>query len=90
MPVATKLNEAEVKEPVVIPDKGIWHPVAPKVYETLEEYKEWLYNEHAPSLGIDAATAPVVGVVLQKSHINTKDECHYVSLIAELEARGKF
>lgn len=30
----------------------------------------------------------MVGLVLQKSHINTKDECHYVALIAELEARG--
>lgn len=30
----------------------------------------------------------MVGLVLQKSHINTKDECHYVALVAELEARG--
>ena len=26
--------------------------------------------------------------MLQKSHINTKDDTHYVSLIAELESRG--
>lgn len=44
-------------------------------------------QEHAPAAGIKA-DAPVVGLVLQKSHINTKDECHYVALIAELEARG--
>ena len=42
---------------------------------------------HAPAAGIKA-DAPVVGLVLQKSHINTKDECHYVALVAELEARG--
>lgn len=42
---------------------------------------------HAPAAGIKE-NAPVVGLVLQKSHINTKDECHYVALIAELEARG--
>ena len=47
------------------------------------------YNsEHAPAVGINPAAAPTVGVILQKSHINTKDECHYISLIAELEARG--
>jgi len=82
------LGETEVKDPVVIPDMGIWHPVAPRVFETVDEYKEWLYNEHAPTLGIDPATAPVVGLVLQKSHINTKDDAHYVSLIMEMEAQG--
>lgn len=44
-------------------------------------------QEHVPAAGIKPE-APVVGLVLQKSHINTKDECHYVALIAELEARG--
>ena len=33
-------------------------------------------------------TAVTVGLVLQKSHINTKDECHYTAVISELEARG--
>ncbi|CAN0556464.1 unnamed protein product, partial [Laminaria digitata] len=46
-----------------------------------------VFQEHAPAAGIKA-DAPVVGLVLQKSHINTKDECHYVALVAELEARG--
>jgi len=85
---AGSLREIEIKEPEVIPDMGIWHPVAPRVYETMEEYKKWLYEEHAPALGLDPATAPVVGIVLQKSHINTKDDAHYVSLIMELESQG--
>merc|ERR1712070_714223 len=51
-------------------------------------YMDWMRNEHAPASGIDAATAPVIGVVLQKSHINTKDDAHYVALIMELESQG--
>ena len=82
------LTEVKVKEPVVIPDMGIWHPVAPRVFETVAEYKDWLYNEHAPALGINPNNAPVIGLVLQKSHINTKDDAHYVSLIMELESLG--
>jgi len=82
------LAEVEVKEPEVIPDKGIWHPVARQVFETPEAYMNWVRTEHAPVLGIDVATAPVVGLVLQKSHINTKDDAHYVALIMELEAQG--
>jgi len=82
------LGEMEIKEPEVIPDKGIWHPVAPRVFETYSEYKKWLFEEHAPALGLDPLTAPIVGLVLQKSHINTKDDAHYVSLIMELESKG--
>jgi len=82
------LGEMEIKEPEVIPDKGIWHPVAPRVFETYAEYRKWLVEEHAPALGIDPTTAPVVGLVLQKSHINTKDDAHYVSLIMEMESQG--
>ena len=81
-------EEMTVVEPEVIPDRGIWHPVAPRVFETHSEYMEWVRNEHAPSMGIDVDTAPVVGIVLQKSHINTKDDAHYVSLIMEMEAKG--
>lgn len=80
--------ESDIVEPILLPDKGIWHPLAPRVFEDATDYLEWYNTEHAPAAGIDAATAPTVGIILQKSHINTKDECHYVSMIAELEARG--
>ena len=85
-----KLSEKELENPEieVLADKGIWHPMAPQVYQTLEEYNAWYDGEHAALAGIDVATAPTVGVVLQKSHINTGDDCHYTSLIAELESRG--
>jgi len=85
---AGSLSELEIKEPEVIPDRGIWHPMAPRVFENVEEYRTWLVNEHAPAIGVDPLAAPTVGLVLQKSHINTKDDAHYVSLIMELEAQG--
>jgi len=85
---AGSLKELEIKEPEVIPDQGIWHPMAPRVFESYTEYRDWLINEHAPTVGIDPTDAPTVGLVLQKSHINTKDDAHYVSLIMELEAKG--
>jgi magnesium chelatase subunit H len=76
-------------EPVLLPDKAIWHPVAPSVvFETSEDYFQWYNNDFCPDAGIDPKTAPTVGIILQKSHINTKDDTHYVSLIAEMESRG--
>ena len=78
-----------MEEPVVLPDTAIWHPVAPDVvFENNSKYFEWYDREFAPEAGIDSKTAPTVGLILQKSHINTKDDTHYVSLISELESRG--
>lgn len=77
------------EEPVLLPDKAIWHPVAPSiVFENNEKYFEWYNTQHCPDAGVDPKTAPTVGIILQKSHINTKDDTHYVSLISELESRG--
>ena len=82
-------KKMEAVDPVLLPDKAIWHPVAPSiVFESNQKYFEWYNNEFCPEAGIDPKTAPTVGLVLQKSHINTKDDTHYVSLISELESRG--
>jgi magnesium chelatase subunit H len=80
-------QEGLIAEPVLLPDKGIWHPLGPEVYQTAEEYFSWYETTHMPAAGLTAA-APTVGLVLQKSHINTGDAGHYVALISELEARG--
>ena len=83
-----QIETENIAEPTLLPDIGIWHPLAPQVFEDSVEYNNWYNKVHAPLVGIDPAKAPTVGVILQKSHINTKDECHYTSLIQELEARG--
>jgi magnesium chelatase subunit H len=91
-PIKTSMvgkKKMEAVDPVLLPDKAIWHPVAPSiVFESNQKYFEWYNNEFCADAGIDPKTAPTVGLVLQKSHINTKDDTHYVSLISELESRG--
>eukprot|EP00746_Dinoflagellata_sp_MGD_P149459 gnl/MRDRNA2_/MRDRNA2_81487_c0_seq1.p1 gnl/MRDRNA2_/MRDRNA2_81487_c0~~gnl/MRDRNA2_/MRDRNA2_81487_c0_seq1.p1 ORF type:complete len:1474 (-),score=338.38 gnl/MRDRNA2_/MRDRNA2_81487_c0_seq1:78-4499(-) len=88
--VGAKISQDAIEEPSVIADKGIWHPVAPgnSVFDSLETYDNWYNNVHCPAAGIDPNTALTVGLVLQKSHINTKDEAHYSGLISEIESRG--
>eukprot|EP00930_Biecheleria_cincta_P083275 TRINITY_DN72881_c0_g1_i1.p1 TRINITY_DN72881_c0_g1~~TRINITY_DN72881_c0_g1_i1.p1 ORF type:complete len:1488 (-),score=365.15 TRINITY_DN72881_c0_g1_i1:600-5000(-) len=76
-----------IMEPVVIPDMGIWHPLAPGIFDTMQDYKEWYDNVHCPMAGIPK-NAPTIGVILQKSHIATKDDGHYVGMVQELERRG--
>uniref|UniRef100_A0A0G4FNK7 magnesium chelatase n=1 Tax=Chromera velia CCMP2878 TaxID=1169474 RepID=A0A0G4FNK7_9ALVE len=82
------VDRSGITKPVLLPSKGIWHPVADEVFESTEAYLEWYDKVHCPEAGIDVDRAPTVGVLVQKSHINTKDAAHYTSFIAELEAMG--
>ena len=76
----------QVAEPVVFPDLGIWHPLAPGMFEDLKEYLNW--SASRADLSEQARKGPVIGLVLQRSHIVTGDEAHYVAVIQELEYRG--
>ena len=75
-----------VADPEVFPDLGIWHPIAPQMFEDLKEYLNWTASR--PDLNDKARKGPVVGLVLQRSHIVTGDDAHYVATIQELEFRG--
>lgn len=77
----------EAIAPVVYPDVGIWHPLAPRMFENLQEYQEWYDAEHAPLAKL-TSDSPTIGLVLARTHMITGDDCHYVSLVSELEARG--
>jgi len=78
--------ELVVEDPEVFPDLGIWHPLAPQMFEDLKEYLNWTASR--PDLNDKARKGPVVGLVLQRSHIVTGDDAHYVATIQELEYRG--
>jgi magnesium chelatase subunit H len=75
-----------VADPVVFPDLGIWHPMAPGMFEDLKEYLNW--SASRADLSEKARRGPVIGLVLQRSHIVTGDDAHYVAIIQELEYRG--
>eukprot|EP00439_Symbiodinium_sp_Y106_P001678 s10254_g1.t1 len=92
------IDTEALMEPVVLPDMGIWHPLAPQIFDSMSDYKErgflfpwlrseWYDNVHCPAAGI-LPNAPTIGLVLQKSHIATKDDGHYVGVVQELERRG--
>ncbi len=78
--------ELTIADPVVFPDLGIWHPLAPSMFEDLKEYLNWTASRS--DISAEARRGPVIGLVLQRSHIVTGDEAHYVAVIQELEYRG--
>ena len=55
------------------------------MYEDLKEYLNWYDTRRDVKF---AADAPIVGLVLQRSHLVTGDEGHYSGVVSELEARG--
>jgi len=82
---ALKDMDMVIAEPELFPDTGIWHPTAPAMYEDLKEYLNWYDTRKDITF---AKNAPVVGLVLQRSHLVTGDEGHYSGMVMELEARG--
>ena len=67
-----------MQEPVVFPDIGIWHPAAPCMYEDVKEFLNW--NDTRKDIKF-AKDAPVIGLVLQRTHLVTGDEGHYTSVV---------
>ncbi|MGD1939446.1 MAG: magnesium chelatase subunit H [Cyanophyceae cyanobacterium] len=80
--------ELKYDDPVVFPDIGIWHPLAPKTFEDVESYLDWYVTSPLMPDELRKPNAPCVGLVLQRSHIVSGDDAHYVGMVQELEAKG--
>ncbi len=78
----------EFVEPQTYPDMGIWHPLAPCMYEDMKEYLNWFGSRRDISEEQRSPNAPTVGLVLQRTHLVTGDDAHYVAMVSELEALG--
>ena len=78
----------QYRDPVVYPDMGIWHPLAPKMFEDVTEYLAWYENRSDINDDLKDPLAPCVGLVLQRTHLVTRDDAHYVAMVQELEALG--
>ena len=68
----------EVADPELFPEVGIWHPMATTMYEDLKEYLNWYDTRRDVEFAKDA---PVVGLVMQRSHLVTGDEGHYAGVV---------
>ncbi|BAZ17577.1 protoporphyrin IX magnesium chelatase [Calothrix sp. NIES-4071] len=78
----------QYEQPVVYPDMGVWHPLAPNMYEDVREYLNWYNSRKDISKDLKDPLAPCVGLVLQRTHLVTGDDAHYVAMVQELEALG--
>ncbi|WP_088890090.1 magnesium chelatase subunit H [Leptolyngbya ohadii] len=87
-PSGNESAKVEYREPVTYPDMGIWHPLAPQMYEDLKEYLNWYNTRQDVPEDVKDPLAPCVGLVLQRTHLVTGDDAHYVAMVQELECMG--
>jgi magnesium chelatase subunit H len=81
-------EQLSFQEPVVYPDMGIWHPLAPSMFEDVKGYLTWFNARKDISADLKDPLAPCIGLVLQRTHLVTGDDAHYVAMVQELEAMG--
>ena len=81
-------RNAKYAEPIVYPDMGIWHPLAPTMFEDIKGYLNWYNSRDDISDDLKDPLAPTVGLVLQRTHLVTGDDAHYVAMLQEFEYRG--
>ncbi|BAU42728.1 magnesium chelatase subunit H [Leptolyngbya sp. O-77] len=85
---ALKSATLQYRDPVTYPDMGIWHPLAPQMFEDLKEYLNWHSSRRDIGADMKDPLAPTVGLVLQRTHLVTGDDAHYVAMVQELESMG--
>ncbi|MBD2429934.1 MULTISPECIES: magnesium chelatase subunit H [Fischerella] len=82
------LTSLQYDAPVVYPDMGIWHPLSMTMFEDVREYLNWYNSRKDISKDLKDPLAPCIGLVLQRTHLVTGDDAHYVAMVQELEAMG--
>jgi magnesium chelatase subunit H len=82
------VGEIKYQDPVTFPDIGIWHPLAPQMFEDVKEYLNWFNSRRDISAAQKDPNAPCIGLVLQRTHIITGDAAHYEAMVQEFEAMG--
>ncbi len=75
-------------DPVTYPDMGVWHPLAPQMFEDVREYLNWFNSRRDITADLKDPLAPTIGLILQRTHLVTGDDAHYVAVVQEIESMG--
>ncbi len=76
------------QDPVTYPDTGIWHPLAPQMFEDVQSYQAWTDSRDDLPVENKDPLAPCIGLLIQRTHLVTGDDAHYVAMVQELESKG--
>ena len=77
------LNVA-VQPPIEYPPASLYHPDAPRLFESLDDYLAWF--QHRP--GALRLSSARVGIILFRSFVLNRNTAHYDAVIRAVEQRG--
>jgi magnesium chelatase subunit H len=75
-----KRRKLRIAEPENMPSVAIYHPQAPALFESLENYEKWYKHELDPK--------STIGLLLMRPQVVSKTTKHYDTLISAIEAEG--
>ena len=87
--------KVDIPTPEAMPSVGIYHPDAPKLFQTFEAYRKWysqraskgrVQNTHSTELRLDPEST--VGLLLMRPQVISKTTKHYDELIHAIENEG--
>jgi magnesium chelatase subunit H len=78
-----RLKRLKLAAPQQVPSVAIYHPDAPKLFETFAAYQKW-YEERKRPLDPQAT----LGLLLMRPQVVSKTTKHYDALIRAIEAEG--
>ena len=85
----TKLR---IPQPEQMPTVALYHPSAPKLFESVSEYQRWYIRYRAknkiPGTPGDLDPSKTIGLLLMRPQVISKTTRHYDALIEAIEAEG--
>lgn len=81
-------DKVQFADPVTYLEMGVWHPLAMEMFADVKEYLNWFSSRRDIPEALKNGTAPTVGLILQRTHLVTGDDAHYVATVQELESLG--
>ena len=75
-----RLRKLRVPKPEQMPAVAIYHPAAPKLFQSLAEYRRWYRKPLDPQ--------STIGLLLMRPQVISKTTKHYDTLIQSIESEG--
>ncbi|MGH9966934.1 MAG: cobaltochelatase subunit CobN [Pyrinomonadaceae bacterium] len=85
----------QIRVPETMPSVAIYHPDAPKLFETIAAYEKWYVKRSSKSKVQSSESAPrpldaesTIGLLLMRPQVVSKTTKHYATLIRAIEHEG--
>jgi magnesium chelatase subunit H len=82
------LRMIKVAMPEAMPTLAIYHPDAPKLFESFEKYQRWYQASRRSTNGNSLDPNATIGLLLMRPQVVSKTTKHYDKLIRAIEAEG--